>query len=207
VLPAGKRAAAGKPAVEVKVGDAIIELTIPMDGVAMWSNKVDKPDQAEQGSAKGSIEKPVSQAPGIRKEKTARQVSSTIAVKKQKASRPAKTTKTTETAKTTPASKAAAGKQAKKPVAVEKTRKPRATKKSTEQVKAVQDIAVDAKTTGKRTSKGKRSTKKDTFVQEGIPGIELVNQKSIPVTKADTTVTPDESKKPGPKTKAGTGSI
>ena len=38
-IPLGKRNAASKASIPVKAGDAVIQLTVPMDGVAFWSVK------------------------------------------------------------------------------------------------------------------------------------------------------------------------
>ena len=161
VIPLGKRAAAGRPAVEVKAGDSIIELTIPKDWVALWSKQAEKATQAEKMNKNLKEEKPSPL---------------NVITKKEKA---AKTTKVTQGKKT-----AAGGKSA-KPARTLKTGKPRVTKKSTEAEKPKKDNLVEPNKPVVKPSKVKRTVKKETFIQTGIPGIGLADQNTGAVGKAD----------------------
>ena len=163
VIPLGKRAAVGKPAIEVKAGDSIIELTVPKDGVALWSKQADKAARVDKTGKDGKVEK----------------TGSAITV--------IKTEKVEKSTKIAPAPKIEIDGKTGKPAKVVKTGKPRVTKKSGAEEKSKKVTPIGKASPAAKTSKVSKTGKKDTFIQTGIPGIGVTDGKAGVIGKADTT--------------------
>jgi DNA gyrase/topoisomerase IV subunit A len=162
VIPLGKRAAVGKPAIEVKAGDSIIELTVPMDGVALWSKQADKTAGVDKTGKDGKVEKTRTAITAI------------------------KTEKVDKSRKIAPARKTELDDKAGKPAKAVKTSKPRATKKSAAKEKSKKFTPISNASPVVKTSKVNRTGKKDTNTQTGTPRIGVPDGKAGAIGKADT---------------------
>jgi DNA gyrase subunit A len=172
VIPLGKRATVGKPAIEVKAGDSIIELTVPMDGVALWSKQADKVARVDKTGKDDKVEKTDTAITAI------------------------KTKKVDKSRKIVPALKTESGGKARKPAKAVKTGKPRATKKSGAEEKSKKVIPIGKASPAVKTSKVTRTGKKDTNTQTGTPRIGVTDGNAGAIGKADTTGKTGSTDKP-----------
>jgi len=136
-IPLGKRAAASKGAIPVKAGDALIQLTVPLDGLAFWSLKPpveeQKPDGKKPAAKKPAAKETAAKEPTVKKPAAKETTAKETAAKEPTVKKPvakkttAKKTTAKETAAKIPAAKdTAVKKPADKKPAAKKTKQPKA---------------------------------------------------------------------------------